>query len=104
MGYTDDEALSEIMKRSKKVSYKRKKKRDTILVCASFVIAICAVGIVLSIPAGDQTYAARTLYGSFLLNPSTGGYILAAMIAFALGVAVAIICKRYQNEHNDFKD
>ncbi len=45
-----------------------------------------------------------TLYGSFLLNQSTGGYILVAVIAFITGIAVAIICRKYQNEKKDPED
>ncbi|MBR6146907.1 MAG: hypothetical protein IKQ44_00965 [Lachnospiraceae bacterium] len=104
MRYTDDEVVREILRRSKKISYERRKKRDAILIAATVMFAICASGIILLIPVGNKIYDTRTLYGSFLLNPSTGGYILVALIAFVIGIAVAIICKRYQNEPRDFKD
>ena len=104
MRYTDDVVVPEILRRSKKISYERRKKRDAILIAAAVMFAICASGIILSIPVGSQIYDTRTLYGSFLLNPSTGGYILVAVIAFVIGIAVAIICRKYQNEKKDPED
>ena len=104
MRYTCDEALHEILKRSKKVSYERRRKRDRIIISTSLVIAVCAAVFILSIPVGSQIYATQTLYGSFLLDPSTGGYILVAVIAFVIGIAVAIICKKNQNGPRDFED
>ena len=69
MRYTDDEVVREILRRSKRISYERRKKRDAILIAAAVMFAICASGIILSIPVGNKIYDTRTLYGSFLLNP-----------------------------------
>ncbi|MBR6146922.1 MAG: hypothetical protein IKQ44_01040 [Lachnospiraceae bacterium] len=104
MRYSKDEALSEIIRRSKKIARDRRRKRDAILIASAVLIAICASVIILSIPAGNRIYDTMTLYGSFLLNQSTGGYILVAVIAFITGIAVAIICRKYQNEKKDPED
>ena len=104
MRYSEDEALSEIIRRSKRIARDRRRKRDAILIASAVLIAICASVIILSIPAGNRIYDTMTLYGSFLLNQSTGGYILVAMIAFITGIAVAIICRKYQNEKKDPED
>ena len=104
MRYSEDEALSEIIRRSKKIARDRRRKRDAILIASAVLIAICASVIILSIPAGNRIYDTMTLYGSFLLNQSTGGYILVAVIAFITGIAVAIICRKYQNEKKDPED
>ena len=104
MRYSEDEALGEIIRRSKRIARDRRRKRDAILIASAVLIAICASGIILSIPAGNRKYDTMTLYGSFLLNQSTGGYILVAVIAFITGIAVAIICRKYQNEKKDPED
>ncbi|MBP5414232.1 MAG: hypothetical protein ILN61_03175 [Lachnospiraceae bacterium] len=104
MRYSEDEALSEIIRRSKRIARDRRRKRDAILIASAVLIAICASVIILSIPAGNRIYDTMTLYGSFLLNQSTGGYILVAVIAFITGIAVAIICRKYQNEKKDPED
>ena len=104
MRYSEDEALSEIIRRSKRIARDRRRKRDAILIASAVLIAICASGIILSIPAENRIYDTMTLYGSFLLNQSTGGYILVAVIAFITGIAVAIICRKYQNEKKDPED
>ena len=104
MRYSEDEALSEIIRRSKRIARDRRRKRDAILIASAVLIAICASVIILSIPAGNRIYDTMTLYGSFLLNQSTGGYILVAVIAFITGIAVAIICRKYQNEKKNPED
>ncbi len=104
MRYSEDEALSEIIRRSKRIARDRRRKRDAILIASAVLIAICASVIILSIPAGNRIYDTMSLYGSFLLNQSTGGYILVAVIAFITGIAVAIICRKYQNEKKDPED
>ena len=104
MRYSEDEALSEIIRRSKRIASDRRRKRDAILIASAVLIAICASVIILSIPAGNRIYDTMSLYGSFLLNQSTGGYILVAVIAFITGIAVAIICRKYQNEKKDPED
>ena len=104
MRYSEDEALGEIIRRSKRIARDRRRKRDAILIASAVLIAICASVIILSIPAGNRIYDTMTLYGSFLLNQSTGGYILVAVIAFITGIAVAIICRKYQNEKKDPED
>ena len=104
MRYSEEEALGEIIRRSKRIARDRRRKRETILIASAVLIAICASVIILSIPAGNRIYDTMTLYGSFLLNQSTGGYILVAVIAFITGIAVAIICRKYQNEKKDPED
>ena len=67
MRYSEDEALSEIIRRSKRIARDRRRKRDAILIASAVLIAICASGIILSISVGSQIYDTRTIYRSFLL-------------------------------------
>lgn len=38
----------------------------------------------------------RSVFGAFLLPAEAGGYILAAVLAFFIGVAVTVACIRYR--------
>ena len=66
---------------------------------------LLAVSAVTGCSNGGGTGAARdSVYGSFLLSPEAGGYVLAAVIAFALGVAVTLFClKRKKLSSEDKK-
>ena len=67
MRYSEDEALGEIIRRSKRIARSRRKKRDAILIASAVLIAICASGSILSISVGSQIYDTRTIYRLFLL-------------------------------------
>ena len=40
-----------------------------------------------------------SVYGAFLLSQEAGGYVMTAVIAFALGVAVTLLCLRLQKRN-----
>ena len=37
-----------------------------------------------------------TALGAFLLGPEAGGYVIVALIAFALGIAAALLAQRHR--------
>ncbi|MCR4655796.1 MAG: hypothetical protein K5770_06160 [Lachnospiraceae bacterium] len=43
-------------------------------------------------------YSQRSVYGAFLLSPQAGGYVLAAVIAFVIGVVFTLLCQRYRKK------
>ena len=46
--------------------------------------------------AGCGAEIRGTALGAFLLGPETGGYVLVALIAFALGIAAALLAQRHK--------
>ena len=98
--YTDQEALSEILKRSEKIIYKRERNARLILSSASGVLLLAIVLIIALLPGKMAEPAKDSVYGSFLLNAQAGGYVLAAVIAFALGITVALFCLKYRRKTN----
>ena len=50
--------------------------------------------LVIGLFPGSGTAPAGSVYGAFLLSAEAGGCVLAAVIAFALGVAVTLLCLR----------
>ncbi len=98
--------LSEIMKRSAKIAKKRDRKKSIVLsnaVAFLSVVLIAAVGL---FPrwSGSGTAYGDTVFGSFLLSSEAGGYVLAAVIAFVLGVIITFICLRMKKKNNAVKD
>ena len=108
MKYSKDEAVSEIMKRSKKIKQRVRRTENAII---SFCGVLCMVSVlglgILSYKNGGFDIES-TAYGSFLIPGVAGGYVLAAVIAFVLGVTVTLIIlwRRHKNSKsgNDPED
>ena len=96
MKYSDKEAMNEIMKRGKSVSIKRIKQTNMLLSVISCILFISLVTVIAFIPNGisDVTYLNETVYGSFLIRPQTGAYVLVAVLAFLFGVVISILFNR----------
>ena len=104
MKYTPDEALSEILRRSERVALRRKRRSCQRLggICSA-LLAVLALSITV-IPGKPAVTSAGSVYGSFLLSREAGGYVLIGLIAFALGVAVTLLCLRYRKKQDATKD
>ena len=99
MKYTNEEAVKEIMKRSETVRKNRDKRELKYLtgICAALAAALAAVIFV--IPASmSGAYSGNTVYGAFLLGREAGGYVLASVIAFVLGITVTLLCLKIRNQ------
>ena len=93
MKYTSEEALAEIMRRSEQITILRENRRA----CKRFSAAAGALFAVLVLvialmPGKAGITSAGSVYGAFLLSQQAGGYVLASVIAFTLGVAVTLLC------------
>lgn len=93
MKYTEKEQLQKILSRGDKLR-QRKDRRKLKGLSLSAVALLCV--LVAFIGAFGRTgYAqSRTVYGSFMLSAETGGYVLVAVVFFALGATVVLLCKR----------
>ena len=100
MHYSDEAALKEILKRKEQVSRKRRAKSCRNLAAASAVLFVALIAVITVFPKGMQATPAVSIYGSILLGREAGGYILASLLAFLLGIAVALFCVRYRQQHD----
>ena len=100
MKYDTDRALNEISRRKDVIIHEHKRRNVTELAVAT---AVCAVMLVLSflnmngIVGIDDIHS---VYGSFLLSDSVGGYVLVGVLCFAAAVVITLLCLR----KNDRKD
>ena len=96
MKYTTEEALTEIMRRSEQVSIRRNHRACRRLSVSAGAL-MCLLVLVIGLFPSDGTVADGSVYGAFLLSAEAGGYVLAAVIAFALGVVITLLCLRLRN-------
>ena len=92
MKYTTDEALTEIEKRARKRAAEKNARNAGILSCLSGVLFVSLVTVIALLPGHTGEAPAGSVYGSFLVSMEAGGYVLAAVIAFILGVAITLLC------------
>ena len=98
MRYTEQEQLHEILLRGEKL----RQRKDRIIVRSLSVTAALlffALAVCIDALGRAGVSGSRTDYGSFLLSAETGGYVLAAVIAFAAGVIIAVLIQR-RNKRN----
>ena len=94
MKYTTEAALHEVLRRKEQITFRRC--RNTLRALSGIVgiLFVLLVGMIAFSPDGVLFAPEGTVYGSFLLSAEAGGYVAAAVIAFALGVCVTLLCLR----------
>ena len=93
MKYTEQEQLEEIIARGKE--FRKKKERRITGALAAAATALIAVLVIGMGTVGKTGHTgAASAYGSFLLAEEAGGYVLVAVLAFALGAIVTgLVCR-----------
>ena len=99
MKYTSEEALTEIMRRKEQIILQRSRRNLRLLSAACGLLAAALLLVISIMPGQSESAYTGTVYGSFLLSAESGGYVLAAVIAFVLGVCVTLLCIRWKNIH-----
>lgn len=96
MKYDREAGLREIMRRSEIIKKKKDyKKLYTLTASASSLLLVLVVFIV-GLGGIEAAGTDRTAYGSFLLSPQAGGYVLTAVIAFGVGVLLTILTQKHR--------
>ena len=94
MRYSTEEAVAEILRRREQIVLQRDHRACRMLSGAAGTL-LAVLALVIGFFPGGRTAALRgSVYGSFLLSPEAGGYVLAAVIAFVLGVVITLLCLR----------
>ncbi len=95
MKFTEDEAFLEITKRGAQIRKKKQQRQVKILSAASFMLTFALIGV-LGVVGDFGLARGQTTYGSLMLSAESGGYILVAVLAFALGVLITITIQKYR--------
>ena len=108
MKYTTEEALAEIMTRRDQIILRRDRRACRKLSGAAGALFAVLVLVIALLPGKATVSSSGSVYGSFLLSQEAGGYVLAAVIAFALGVCVTLLClkvkKQKLQENSDWQN
>ena len=96
--YTTEEALAEIMRRSEIIVLQRNRRACHVLSGMAGALLALLVLVIAVLPGKIGTASTESVYGSFLLSKEAGGYVLAAVIFFALGVCVTLLCLKIGNK------
>ena len=94
MKYTAEEALTEILRRSERLVRRRNRWTDRLLAGSASALLAVLVLVISLIPGGSGAPHTAAVYGSFLLSAEAGGYVLASVIAFVLGIVFTLLCTR----------
>lgn len=98
MKYTMDAAVREIAARGKKLR-KRREKRAVCMLSVSCLVLMTLLSVTMT--TLSRTLSAQVTagaYGSLLFGESIGGYVLVAVIAFAVAVAVTLTSIRHNGK------
>lgn len=98
---SQDEQLSEILRRSDKIREKTALRNHMIMEAATSLV--CLAFVILSVAKMPDAIAASdsssTNYGSLILSSQNMGYVVVGVLAFILGVCITMLCihwKKYK--------
>ena len=88
---TTDERIEKLHTRARELRRKRERRRITGLGSLSAVLTVLLVVCLARVNEHAVSLMSEQMTGSSLLGESTGGYVLAGIVAFFLGVIVTSV-------------
>ena len=104
MKYTTEEALTEIMRRKNQIVLRRSRRSCQVLSGVSAVLMAFLLLVICMMPGSPGSAFTGTVYGSFLLSAEAGGYVLAAVLAFILGVVITLLIQNRKKQTECIRD
>lgn len=101
MKYTTEKAIKEIKRRARTIRQKHDR-RVTNILASTACISLTALFAVIGGFSGSEISKAQTEYGAFIISVESGGYILASVLGFVLGVIVTIGIKKLNRTKQHF--
>lgn len=97
--------LDEVFRRAEGIRHRQTRREARLL-----GVSVCGLALALLMMIGgfavNGAAVRPTKLGAFLLGPETGGYVIVALIAFALGIILVLVTQWYRKtdtnqDHND---
>ena len=88
--------LDEVFRRAEAVRRRQEENRARLLGGATAALALALIVLIGGF-AGRGAEIRGTALGAFLLGPEAGGYVIVALIAFALGIAAAMLAQKHRH-------
>ena len=99
MKYSEQEQFEQILARSDTLRKKRDRRVTGVLTASATALTVLIVICIGTV--GNMTPAGQaSAYGSFLLDAKAGGYVLIAVLAFALGAVLTglLLIRRHRTQ------
>ncbi len=100
----NDEILQKVLNRAEEIKLEKRKKKRTIY-CISTVVTSLIFIIVLSLIMPSvmdyidvSSVSNHMQVGTFFASSIYIGYVMTGIVAFVLGIVVALICYKFKNE------
>ena len=101
MKYSTEERVKIALRRGEALARSRDRRIGRGLSASAGVLFAILVLVICMLPGGASASSPGSVYGAFLLSAEAGGYILSAVIAFLLGVAVTLACMARKKSRSD---
>ena len=101
MEYNYDEMFKEVMNRRNSIQRRRERRIDIALTVISVLMVVFMVSALLMQPRMTTTVQTPTTYGALMVSSSNGVFVLVAVAAFILGIAVTLLSGRRQKRNKD---
>ena len=89
-----EDQMDEIRRRSS--LYREKKQISSLSLLAMAIGAMLMVVLMLAPGVSGTVGKSSSLLGATILGPEAGGYVIAALLSFALGIIVTLITQKYR--------
>ena len=101
---TTEQRITALHRKTQELQLRREKNMLFGLAAVSFLLLVSVTRLARN--SAGILYVDDGLTGASLLNPSVGGYVMAAVLAFMAGVAVTIIIIRrnLKNRNSEIRD
>ena len=93
---TDKERINRLHERARELQKKKERLVLAVSGGASTLLTVLLIAVMLRTDRVYQSIAGNGFTGSSLLSESAGGYVLAAVIAFFIGVVITAVIYRYR--------
>ena len=92
---SNEELMKGILQRKAVYLAQRQMRRLAMVGAGLATLLIAMLVIVPGITGSEEQYAAYSM-GAMILGPETGGYVIVALLAFALGIVVTILIQKHR--------
>ena len=103
MKYSIEETLKEVEKRKANLVRERRNRAIKALSGTCFVLLAMVAAVIYRVTDVIPVKGRTSNMGAFLLPAEAGAYVLAAVLAFLLGIAFTVLILLYKRKHDDSK-
>ena len=93
-----------LVKQRVRENTRRRQRREVISLSAACILLCAALMQTAGTVVGPGQTSAWGVFGAMLLREDAGGYVLVAVISFAVAAAITALCFRLRNRENRKKD